>query len=79
MGRAPLPLGLARGHGSQQISAPAPHFGITDTAVVKGLELYCNIEALPWLHVTPDLQVVEPSLKSIDTDVILGLRVMIDF
>lgn len=45
----------------------------------KGFELYYDIEALPWLHVTPDLQVVEPSLKSIDTDVILGVRMMIDF
>lgn len=45
----------------------------------KGFEIFYNIEALPWLHVTPDLQVLEPSLKTIDTDVILGLRVMIDF
>jgi porin len=45
----------------------------------KGLELFYNVEALPWLHVTPDLQVVEPSLKSADTAVVLGMRMMIDF
>ena len=42
-------------------------------------EIFYNVEALPWLHVTPDFQVVEPALKSIDTAVILGLRMMIDF
>jgi len=45
----------------------------------QGFEAYYDVEALPWLHVTPDLQVLEPSLKRIDTDVILGARMMIDF
>jgi porin len=45
----------------------------------QGFELFYNIEALPWLHVTPDVQVIEPSLKRIDTAVVLGLRMMIDF
>ena len=45
----------------------------------QGFEMFYSVEALPWLHVTPDLQVVEPSLKSVDTAVILGLRMMIDF
>lgn len=45
----------------------------------KGFEVFYNVEALPWLHVTPDLQVVEPSVKSVDTAVILGVRMMIDF
>jgi porin len=45
----------------------------------QGFEMFYNVEVLPWLHVTPDLQVVEPSLKRVDTAVIVGLRTMIDF
>ena len=45
----------------------------------KGFEAFYNIEATPWLHVTPDLQVLEPALQHIDTDVILGVRAMIEF
>lgn len=45
----------------------------------QGFEMFYNVEVLPWLHVTPDLQVIEPSLKRIDTAVVLGLRTMIDF
>ncbi len=49
----------------------------------QGGELFYNIEALPWLHVTPNLQIIGPSRKSggetIDTSVTVGLRVKIDF
>lgn len=45
----------------------------------QGFEAFYNVEALPWLHVTPDLQVLEPSLKRVDTAVVLGIRAMIDF
>ena len=41
--------------------------------------MFYNIEALPWLHVTPDLQVIESSLKRVDTAVVLGVRAVIDF
>ena len=41
--------------------------------------MFYNVEALPWLHVTPDLQVLEPSLKNVDTAVVLGVRMVIDF
>jgi porin len=44
-----------------------------------GFEMFYNIEALPWLHLTPDLQVLEPSRKAIDTAVVLGLRAQIAF
>ena len=44
-----------------------------------GFEVFYNVEALPWLHVTPDLQVVAPSLKRTDTAVVLGMRMKIDF
>jgi len=49
----------------------------------QGGELFYNIEALPWLHITPNLQIIGPSRKTgsenIDTSVVLGLRVKIDF
>ncbi len=45
----------------------------------KGFEIFYNVEALPWLHVTPDLQVLEPSSKRVDTAVVVGLRAQIAF
>ncbi len=45
----------------------------------QGFEAFYNLEVLPWLHVTPDLQVIEPSATRIDTAVILGLRAQIVF
>ncbi len=44
----------------------------------QGVELYYNIEVTPWLHVTPDLQIVDPARKNVDTDWVLGLRVRMD-
>lgn len=44
-----------------------------------GFEMFYNIEALPWLHLTPDFQVLEPSRKATDTVVVLGLRAQIAF
>jgi porin len=44
----------------------------------KGVEIFYNIEVTPWLHVTPDFQIIEPSLKHIDKAYIAGLRVKID-
>jgi len=43
-----------------------------------GFEIFYNIEVTPWLHVTPDLQVIEPSLKSVDTAYVAGVRVKVD-
>jgi porin len=55
----------------------------------QGVELYYNAELLPWLHLTPNLQIIDPSRKelgslgnpgrSIDTAVVTGFRVKIDF
>lgn len=42
-----------------------------------GVEMYYNIEVLPSLHVTPDLQVLGP-LLDVNTAVVLGLRVKAD-
>jgi len=45
----------------------------------SGFEIFYNIEVVPWLHLTPDLQVMEPGLKRRDdTAVVLGGRCLID-
>jgi len=45
----------------------------------QGVEIYYNIAVTPWLHVTPDLQIISPARKIVDTTVVAGLRVKIDF
>jgi porin len=45
----------------------------------QGFEIYYEAEVTPWLHLTPDLQVVRPGLGDNDTAVVLGLRALIDF
>jgi porin len=44
----------------------------------QGCELYYNIEAAPWLHITPDLQMVIPSDVNVDSSIMAGVRVKID-
>jgi porin len=45
----------------------------------QGFEIYYEAEITPWLHLTPDLQVIRPGLGNNDTAVVLGLRTLIDF
>ncbi len=45
----------------------------------QGVELYYNLALTPWFHVTPDLQIISPARKSVDTTVVAGLRVKVDF
>lgn len=45
----------------------------------QGVELFYNAALTPWCHVTGDLQIVEPSSKSLHTTVLAGLRLKIDF
>ena len=45
----------------------------------QGVEMFYNIEVKPWLHITPDFQIIEPSSKQVDTTYIAGLRAKIDF
>ncbi len=40
----------------------------------QGVELYYEAEVLPWFHITPNLQVVDPGLSANDSDWILGVR-----
>jgi porin len=45
----------------------------------QGGEIYYNIAVTPWLHLTPDLQIVSPVQKNVNTAVVLGFRMKIDF
>lgn len=46
----------------------------------QGVELYYNIAITPWLHLTPDLQIIDPGRHRFsDTAVVAGLRMKIDF
>jgi porin len=44
-----------------------------------GVELYYNFAATGWLNVTADLQVIEPALRGVDTSIVLGLRMKMEF
>jgi porin len=44
----------------------------------QGVEFFYNIEVRPWLHVTPDYQIIDSGLKTNDTAHVVGLRVKID-
>lgn len=44
----------------------------------QGVEIFYNIEVTPWLHITPDFQIIEAGLKTIDTTYIAGFRIKID-
>lgn len=45
----------------------------------QGVELFYNITLTPWCHLTADLQIVQPSTKSLETTVLPGMRLKIDF
>jgi porin len=45
----------------------------------QGVELYYNIQVTPWLHITPDLQVINPGKTAQDQAVVAGIRMRIDF
>ena len=51
-------------------------FNILDDS--QGGEVFYNIEVTPWLHVTPDFQIIDASLERIDTAYIAGIRVKVD-
>lgn len=46
----------------------------------QGIELYYNIAITPWLHITPDIQIIDPGRSHYsDTAVVAGVRMKIDF
>ena len=45
----------------------------------QGAEIFYNVEVKPWLHITPDFQIIEPSSKHVDRTYVAGFRVKMDF
>ena len=45
----------------------------------QGLELYYNARVTPWFQFTPDLQIIEPFQKDVDTAIVVGFRAKLDF
>jgi porin len=46
---------------------------------LQGGEIYYNAAVTPWLHLTGDLQVIQPGFTSNDTAVVAGLRANVKF
>jgi porin len=45
----------------------------------QGVELFYNARLTPWCHLSGDMQIVEPSTKIVDTTILTGMRLKIDF
>jgi porin len=45
----------------------------------QGVELYYNARVTPWFQLTPDLQIIEPFQRQVDTAWVVGVRARIDF
>ena len=45
----------------------------------QGVEVYYNISITPWMHITPDIQIIDPARESVATTVVAGIRMKIDF
>jgi porin len=45
----------------------------------RGLEAYYNIEITPWLHITPNVQIIDPSNEQTDPATVMGVRAKLTF
>jgi porin len=45
----------------------------------QGFEAYYEFAITPWMHLTPDIQVVQPSQQRVETATILGVRLTMKF
>jgi hypothetical protein len=52
---------------------------VLDLEDIWGAEIYYNVEATPWMHLTADAQLVDNENRDDSMAVILGLRLVIDF
>jgi porin len=59
---------------SSQVKSLVP--GLRDE---RGVELFYNVRIAPGCHLTPDLQFLHPGLAPVDTAVLFGLRLKLDF
>jgi porin len=45
----------------------------------QGVELFYNLRITPGCHLSPDLQVLNPGLAPVDTALLFGVRLKVDF
>jgi porin len=45
----------------------------------QGIELFYNYEVAPWCHVTADVQFIDPARTQVDSAVVAGIRLKVDF
>jgi porin len=63
------------------------HLAASNLAVLKtlgfgpedGVELFYNVAVTPWFHVTPDLQIIDPSREQNVTALLFGIRGRLSF
>ena len=44
----------------------------------QGCEIFYNIEVTPRFHITPDFQIIDPAVRTVETNFITGIRFKID-
>ena len=80
--------GMIPGRGNDTFGIAYYYMGLSDklpqiiknrTQDEQGGELYYNVAVTPWFHITPDIQIIEPVRTNVDTTVVIGARVKIDF
>jgi len=47
---------------------------VLDLEDINGIELYYNSAITPWFQLTPDLQIITPADRSLNTTIVFGLR-----
>ena len=62
-----------------RLSEHLPRFIQARVEDEQGVEIFYNIAVTPWLHVTPDLQILDPARRSVGATVVAGIRMKIDF
>lgn len=70
-------MGIAYAYNSLETGRFFDAVGIADSSSV--LEAFYNVELTPATHLTLDVQVIDPALPNVDTAVILGTSMQIDF
>jgi len=61
------------------LSDKLPRFIQRRTEDEKGVELYYNFAVTPWMHITPDLQIIDPAAKRMGITTVFGIRLQMDF
>jgi porin len=82
VGTSPL-----RGRERDTIGIGYYHLGVSNLAVLTihgfgaedGVELFYNVAVIPWFHVTPDLQVLDPAQRHNATALLVGVQGRLSF